>query len=89
MDSRLIDRIQAYAELDAGDKEMSEIGKAFKSDSKDYGVGAQILRELGVRKIDLLTNNSAKRVGLKGYGLEIVSTQPLELEAEEQEPTDW
>jgi 3,4-dihydroxy 2-butanone 4-phosphate synthase/GTP cyclohydrolase II len=88
MDSRLIDRIQAYAELDAGDKEMSEIGKAFKSDSKDYGVGAQILRELGVRKIDLLTNNSAKRVGLKGYGLEIVSTQPLELEAEEQEPTD-
>ncbi|MEO0335144.1 MAG: 3,4-dihydroxy-2-butanone-4-phosphate synthase [Pseudomonadota bacterium] len=84
MDSRLVDRIQAYAELDAGKKGLGEVGKAFKSDSKDYGVGAQILRELGVRKIDLLTNSKAKRVGLKGYGLEIVSTQPLELEDSEQ-----
>ena len=88
MDSRLVDRIQAYAELDASDKQIGDVGKAFKSDHKDYGVGAQILRELGVRKIELLTNSSAKRVGLKGYGLEIVATQPLELGDDDQLSAD-
>lgn len=51
--------------------------KRLMEDRKDYGVGAQILRALGVRKINLLTNRPSKRVGLKGYGLEIVDTVPL------------
>ena len=50
-------------------------------DSKDYGVGAQILRSLGVKKIKLLTNSPVKRAGIKGYGLEILETQSLDIEA--------
>lgn len=50
-----------------------------RSDERDYGVGAQILRALGLHKIRLLTNHPAKRVGLKGYGLEIVEAVPLPL----------
>jgi 3,4-dihydroxy 2-butanone 4-phosphate synthase/GTP cyclohydrolase II len=49
----------------------------FQTDQRDYGVGAQILRHLGVTKIRLLTNNPKKRVGLIGYGLEIVDNIPL------------
>ena len=49
----------------------------FSEDSRDYGIGAQILRSMGVRKIRLVSNNPAKRVGLKGYGLEIVENIPL------------
>jgi 3,4-dihydroxy 2-butanone 4-phosphate synthase/GTP cyclohydrolase II len=52
----------------------------FKDDLRDYGVGAQILRDLNIRKIRLLTNNPVKRAGLEGYGLEIVETVPLEAE---------
>ena len=52
-------------------------GEGVFLDQKDYGVGAQILRTLGVSKIILLSNSRQKRVGLKGYGLEIISTQPL------------
>jgi 3,4-dihydroxy 2-butanone 4-phosphate synthase/GTP cyclohydrolase II len=46
-------------------------------DERDYGVGAQILRDLGVRKIKLMTNNPKKRAGLIGYGLEIVENVPI------------
>ena len=46
-------------------------------DQKDYGVGAQILRSLGIHKLRLLTNSPVPRVGIKGYGLEIVSSVPL------------
>jgi len=53
----------------------------FKMDERDYGVGAQILRDLGVRKIRLMTNNPKKRVGLMGYGLEIVENIPLEIQS--------
>jgi 3,4-dihydroxy 2-butanone 4-phosphate synthase/GTP cyclohydrolase II len=49
----------------------------YKPDERDYGTGAQILRDLGVRKMRLLTNNPRKRAGLAGYGLEIVETVPL------------
>ena len=49
----------------------------FKADERDYGVGAQILRDLGVRKMRLITNNPVKRKGLEGYGLEIVETVPI------------
>ena len=48
------------------------------ADERDYGVGAQILRELGVHKMRLLTNNPVKRVGLEAYGLEIVENVPVE-----------
>jgi 3,4-dihydroxy 2-butanone 4-phosphate synthase/GTP cyclohydrolase II len=53
----------------------------FKMDERDYGVGAQILRDLGVSKIRLITNNPRKRAGLTGYGLEIVETVPIEIRA--------
>ena len=49
----------------------------FKADERDYGVGAQILRELGIGKIRLISNNPVKRVGLEGYGLEIVENVPM------------
>jgi len=53
----------------------------FKPDLRDYGIGAQILRDLGVRKMRLLTNNPKKIVGLQGYGLEVVERVPLEMPA--------
>ena len=49
------------------------------ADEKDYGVGAQILRSLRVKELCLLTNSAQKRVGLKGYGLKIVETVPLDV----------
>jgi 3,4-dihydroxy 2-butanone 4-phosphate synthase/GTP cyclohydrolase II len=51
----------------------------FKEDLRDYGIGAQILRDLGVRKLRLLTNNPRKIVGLQGYGLTVVERVPLEV----------
>jgi len=51
----------------------------FKSDLRDYGIGAQILADLGLRKIRLLTNNPRKIIGLEGYGLKIVERVPLEV----------
>jgi 3,4-dihydroxy 2-butanone 4-phosphate synthase/GTP cyclohydrolase II len=48
-------------------------------DERDYGVGAQIIRELGITKLKLITNNPVKRAGLIGYGLEIVDVIPLEI----------
>jgi 3,4-dihydroxy 2-butanone 4-phosphate synthase/GTP cyclohydrolase II len=51
----------------------------FKMDERDYGVGAQILRDLGITKMKLLTNNPTKRAGLIGYGLEIVDRIPIEI----------
>jgi 3,4-dihydroxy 2-butanone 4-phosphate synthase/GTP cyclohydrolase II len=51
----------------------------FKADERDYGVGAQILCNLGVTKMRLLTNNPVKRVGLEGYGLEVTDIVPIEI----------
>ncbi len=53
----------------------------FKADQRDYGIGAQVLRKLGVSKLKLMTNNPKKRIGLMGYGLEIVENVALEIEA--------
>ena len=55
----------------------------FKADERDYGIGAQILRDLNVNKIKLLTNNPKKRAGLIGYGLEIVENVPIICEPNE------
>lgn len=88
MGDRLLNRIKSYAALDAGQIEAQQVRASFRSDSRDYGVGAQILRELGVRKINLLTNSRSKRVGLKGYGLEIVETTPIDVAAGSLDDSD-
>ena len=51
----------------------------FREDERDYGVGANIIRELGLGKIRLISNNPVKRAGIEGYGIEIVQTIPLEI----------
>jgi len=69
----LLNKLKAYKLQEDGlDTVEANVELGFKADERDYGVGAQILRDLGVRKIKLMTNNPKKRAGLIGYGLEIV-----------------
>ncbi len=80
----LWNKIAAYKLQENGDDTVdANIHLGFRPDERDYGVGAQILRNLGVSKIRLLTNNPVKRVGLEAYGLEIVENVPIIIEPNE------
>ncbi|MBN2611284.1 MAG: bifunctional 3,4-dihydroxy-2-butanone-4-phosphate synthase/GTP cyclohydrolase II [Bacteroidales bacterium] len=76
----LFNKIKAYKLQEEGrDTVQANIDLGFREDERDYGVGASILRELGLGKIRLITNNPVKRAGLEGYGLEIVENISLEI----------
>ena len=80
----LMEKMKAYKLQENGmDTVEANICLGHKADERDYGVGASILHELGVKKMRLLTNNPMKRVGLEGYGLEIVENVPLEVQPNE------
>lgn len=77
----LMDKIRAYKLQEEGlDTVEANIHLGHDADERDYGVGAQILNMLGIRKMRLLTNNPVKRIGLEGYGLEVVENVPIEVE---------
>lgn len=76
----LINKLKAYQLQEQGlDTVQANEKLGFRMDERDYGIGAQILRDLGIRKIRLISNNPVKRAGLMGYGLEIVDNIPIEI----------
>jgi 3,4-dihydroxy 2-butanone 4-phosphate synthase / GTP cyclohydrolase II len=78
----LINKLKAYKLQEQGmDTVQANLALGLPMDSRDYGVGAQILRDLGLGKIRLISNNPQKRVGLIGYGLEIIEQVPIEIES--------
>lgn len=80
----LMDKIRAYKLQENGmDTVDANLHLGHKADERDYGVGANILNALGVKKMRLMTNNPVKRIGLEGYGLEVVENVPLEIEPNE------
>jgi 3,4-dihydroxy 2-butanone 4-phosphate synthase/GTP cyclohydrolase II len=80
----LLNKLKAYQLQEQGlDTVQANIELGFKADEREYGVGAQILRSLGVSKMKLMTNNPTKRTGLISYGLEIVENVSIEIEANE------
>lgn len=78
----LLNKIKAYRLQDEGmDTVQANIKLGFAEDERDYGVGASIMRELGLGKVRLISNNPVKRAGLEGYGIQIVETIPLIIES--------
>ncbi len=78
----LVNKLKAYNLQENGmDTVDANLALGFKMDERDYGVGAQILRSLGVRKMRLMSNNPTKRAGLVGYGLEIVENVAIEIDS--------
>jgi 3,4-dihydroxy 2-butanone 4-phosphate synthase/GTP cyclohydrolase II len=78
----LANKIRAYALQDQGFDTVAANGRlGFKADQRDYGIGVQILRALGVRSMRLLSNNPRKLVGIEGYGLTVTEWLPLEIPA--------
>ena len=76
----LMDKIRAYKLQENGfDTVDANLHLGHRADERDYGVGAQILNQLGIKRMRLLTNNPVKRIGLEGYGLEIVENVPIEI----------
>ena len=77
----LMDKIRAYKLQEEGlDTVDANLHLGYQADERDYGVGANILREIGITKMRLMSNNPVKRIGLEGYGLEIVENVPIEIE---------
>jgi 3,4-dihydroxy 2-butanone 4-phosphate synthase/GTP cyclohydrolase II len=77
----LLNKLKAYQLQEQGfDTVEANLKLGFGMDERDYGIGAQILRHLGITKMNLITNNPKKRAGMHGYGLEVVSTIPIEIE---------
>jgi 3,4-dihydroxy 2-butanone 4-phosphate synthase/GTP cyclohydrolase II len=74
----LVNKLRAYCLQDAG-KDTVEANEAlgFKADMRDYGIGAQILADIGLHKIRLMTNNPRKIIGLEGYGIEVMERVPM------------
>lgn len=84
----LLNKLRAYELQDAGHDTVEANKKlGFKADLRDYGIGAQILRDLGLRKLKLLTNNPKKIIALDGYGLEVVERVQLQMRAHEDNIT--
>lgn len=76
----LVNKLKAYQLQEQGfDTVEANLKLGFGMDERDYGIGAQILRSMGVSKMKLMTNNPKKRAGINGYGLEVVSTVPIEI----------
>ena len=77
----LVNKVKAYSLQEQGlDTVEANVQLGFQPDPRDYGIGAQILASLGVRKMKLITNNPTKRVGLESYGLEVIERVPIEMQ---------